>query len=78
MRHILTRNIIIWKPNYSANTPWLVIGYGKYGLIICTWRIWVREKFEIRQGEAESNFKFFHNPYSSSADCERHIFNEEF
>ena len=31
----------------SANTPWLVTGYGKYGLIFCTWRIWVMEKFEI-------------------------------
>ena len=36
--------------NSSANTPWLVTGYGKYGLIFCTGRIWVMEKFEIRRG----------------------------
>ena len=35
---------------FSANTPWLVTGYGKYGLIFCTWRIWVMEKFEIWRG----------------------------
>ena len=54
----------------SANTPWLVTGYGKYGLIFCTWRILVMEKFEFRRGEAEPNFKFFHNPYSPSAEYE--------
>ena len=43
-----TRNVL----HFSANTPWLVTGYGKYGLIFCTWRIWVMEKFEIRLGFA--------------------------
>ena len=66
----------IWGAAISANTPWLVTGYGKYGLIFCTWRIWVMEKFEIRRGEAEPNFKFFHNPYSPSAEYERHIFHD--
>ena len=28
------------------------------------------EKIEIRRGEAEPNFKFFHNPYSPSAEYE--------
>jgi len=42
--------------------------------IIGTWRLWVMEKFEIRQGEAQPNFKFFHNSSSPSADYERHIF----
>ena len=52
---------MIWRGIiFSANTPWLVTGYGKYGLIFCTWRIWVMEKFEIWRGEAEPNFKFFH------------------
>ena len=34
---------------------------GEYGL----WK-----KFEIWRGEAEPNFKFFHNPYSPSAEYE--------
>ena len=38
--------------------------------IFCTWRIWVMEKFEIRLGFASPNFKFFHNPYSPSAEYE--------
>ena len=52
----------------SANTPWLVTGYGKYGLIIC-FRLWVMEN-EI------SNFSIFHIPYSiiSKANYECHIF----
>ena len=39
----------------SANTPWLVTGYGKYGLIFCTWRIWVMEKFDCKDGDAMAN-----------------------
>ena len=34
------------------------------------------EKFEIRRGEAEPNFKFFHNPYSPCAEYERRIFHD--
>ena len=72
-----TRKSDTWKSkkiedpqNISANTPCLATGYGKYGPIICTWRIWVMEKFEIRLGFASPNFKFFHNPYSPSAEYE--------
>ena len=54
----------------SANTPWLVTGYGGYGLMFCTWRVWLVGGFEIWRGEAEPNFKFFHNPYFPSAEYE--------